>query len=230
MPHYLNKAKLYMVVNLMREALSIDLCDYPLCVPALCEEEDVIVKLAPFKTKGLRGVAALSDENFEQDIILLNKNRNGNEMNFDCAHELFHLMVHRDEEIRTFNCFEKARPNQDPFLEWQANEGGAEFILPYELLLPIIKDEMPKWSTWYKFESFKQALAQDFNISTAVVEYRIDCLKYEINQYVKGVPLKELEFLSKKQRKERGLDGPSLNDVSKRLYNEDILKWHGNKI
>ena len=46
---------------------------------------------------------------------------------------MIHLALHRRLEQKTFNCFDKVQANQNPFTEWQANEGAAEFFVPYKI-------------------------------------------------------------------------------------------------
>lgn len=79
----------------------------------------------PFKTRGLRGMS-YPGARPQPDIILLNSKRSEIEQNFDCGHEMVHLAIHRNLNKKVFNCFDRSTaPNQDPFLEWQANEGAA---------------------------------------------------------------------------------------------------------
>ena len=47
---------------------------------------------------------------------------------------------------------------------------------------------------------------------------RLESLKYEIYQYLNGVPLEELEFLTRNEQERRGIRVESLLDFRKRIH------------
>lgn len=126
---------------------------------------------------------------------------------------MIHVTLHRDGPAKSFNCFEKARPNQDRFLEWQANEGAAELLLPARVLLPLVRERYPALHTWKDYLRFKGELAENFRITEAVVTFRFESLKYEITQYLSGIPYEEVRILSSAKQRESGLHIKSLNDL-----------------
>ena len=136
------------------------------------------------------------------------------EQNFDCGHEMIHLVLHRNLNQKTFNCFEKVTPNQNIFTEWQANEGAAEFFVPYKVLLPMIKSYPEPLTTYTSIEKFKSEMEKQFNVPSAVISYRLENLSYEITQYQSGTPLFQIEILSKKKQAERHISSLSLNQIS----------------
>lgn len=203
------KAALYRSVSALRERLGVTVRSYPLRVLELCQESGAaLVEYADFHTPGLRGMAVFSQKPGYRDLILLNQNRGLLERNFDCAHELYHLAAHR-EIRREFQCFEDWRSNS--FLEWQANSAAAELLAPYQMLLPLLKRGLPRLACWGDFSLLKTNLAGYFRVSLPVLTVRLEELKYEIYQYLRGVPLDSLEFLSAGEQQRRGINVPSLN-------------------
>ena len=171
-----------------------------------------------FKTIGFCGAAFPGDK---KDTIILNSNRSPKQLNFDCGHEIIHLIKHKEQVDGTFTCFEK---KQNSFLEWEANEGSAELLMPYRELLPILKLNKTVNFTSSKIYEFKEALSQKFMAPPATVEIRISNLKYETYQYLNGVDLDNIEILSNKQQKSRGICVESLNDIHKTLQAREEFK------
>ena len=56
-------------------------------------------------------------------------------------------------------------------------------------------------------------------MTETVIKYRFESLKYEINQYLNGTPLNEIEILSLNKQRVKGINIKSLNDI------EDDLFW-----
>ena len=100
--------------------------------------ERISVEYHAFKTLGLCGVAMVGEK---KDSILLNSKRSTIEQNFDCGHELMHLYLHR-HCADSFNCFMHSKPQQNTFLEWQANEGSAQLLVPYQDFIPRFWDSL----------------------------------------------------------------------------------------
>lgn len=219
MPLYYSKEGLYKEVSKLKKFLGINENLYGFNLIDMLGNNGFLLELVPFQTKGLRGMAVIGNENLE-DVILLNSKRNHKERNFDCGHEMMHLALHRQLEQKTFNCFDKLQVNQNPFTEWQANEGAAEFFVPYKILLPMIAELYPLLDNYSTIKHFKWELAELFNVPEVVIKYRIENLKYETQQYLSGTPLDEIEILSAKKQEERKIYTVSLNQIS----DEDFMK------
>lgn len=173
----------------------------------------IVVGAIPFKTPGLRGMAFVSDDQ-APDSIMLNSLRTELEQNFDCGHEAVHLTLHRHLDQKTFNCFdEKVHAEQDPFLEWQANEGSAEFLVPHTVFIPLVKLYLGTKPDHDSVENFKLISSKLFGVPPAVIKYRLESLKYEIVQYYAGVKILDIEILSKHQQEKRGIYITSLNRI-----------------
>ncbi len=151
-------------------------------------------------------------EKNEKDIILLNDKLNDKEINFYCGHELIHLFEHNTKNIKTFNCFDDIKKQQNPYLEWQANEGSTELIMPYKKFIPILADLF--CSSNMSHNKLKTALAKEFNVTESMIWCRIENLKYEFYQfYEQNKPVYELEILSKKELLKRNISVTSINDI-----------------
>ena len=178
----------------------------------------------PFKSRGLRGMSYPGTKPYP-DIILLNSKRSETEQNYDCGHELVHLTIHRKLEKQVFNCFDSGTaPKQDPFLDWQANEGSAEFFIPHKFFIPFFKECVGNAPSRKDIEEFKRYAADLCYVPPAVIKYRIESLKYEILQYYAGSDINDLHILSKRQQERMGIYVRSLNEIK---YNErfDIYSY-----
>lgn len=179
----------------------------------LCSRiSNVEIAAAPFKTHDLRGMVSLARNNNENNVILVNSNKSFEEQDFHGFHELMHIPT-VDKPGAMLRCYERVRPNQDSYLEWLANEGAAEFTVPYKILLPMIKDKysdlIRNIGTW----DFCIKNAAIFGVSPTVLQNRIDNLKYEVDQYLNGVPLDKVEILSKRKQDDRGIVVQSLVEM-----------------
>lgn len=145
-------------------------------------------------------------------MILVNKNKSFEEQNFHGFHELMHIPT-ADKPGTLLRCYEALKPNQNRYLEWLANEGAAEFTVPYKILLPMIKNEYSSMIKGIGTWSFCQEKVRKFAVSPLVIQNRIDSLKYEIEQYLSGIPLDEIEILSNTKLIKRGINIKSLVDL-----------------
>ena len=181
MKHY-SKAELYCKIRELRAQFGICPDDYPLNVLDLCDKYPGIqVCFYNFKTVGLKGMAHIG-EGTDNDVIIVNAKQEKAERNFTITHEVMHLIFHRDEPIKQFSCYDKVRSTQNSYVEWQANEGAAEFIIPAFLFLKIIKEEWNTLHTSRDFAKLKDHLSLKFNATPHVIEIRYEHLKYEIFQ------------------------------------------------
>lgn len=212
MHNYLNKATLYKRIEEHRNRWEIGSSNYPINTIELCQSfKHVVVKEAPFLTPGLRGLAAKRNTFDGMDIIVLNKNRNTQEKNFDCGHELIHLVEHRNAKTQSFHCFEKAMPSQNKFMEWQANEGSAELILPYKIFVKQfcedIKDAKRMGiSVRRNVDFIARAYAKRYNVTESFVRNRIKSLTYEMCQHYSGTDIDNLDILSRSQLTVQSID------------------------
>lgn len=222
---YYSKEGLYREVWQIKEFLGIYRDTYNFDLMDYCIDNGTIIESVPFKTHGLRGMAIIGDE-LHEDIILLNKKRSKCEQNFDCGHEVIHLCLHRQVGQRSFNCFDNVQKTQNPFIEWHANEGSAELFVPYKVFIPLVKEKIGNSTDYHVIESAKAEMASIFNVPEAVIRYRLENLKYEIYQYINGIPLDCLEILSLRQQKQRNINILSLNDISDNDFSKHYQEWY----
>lgn len=211
---HVTKAGLYKQVNYLRNSLGLEPDEYGIDTIKLCRKMGIRVEELPFCSSGLRGMAIVGNED-ESDVIFLNSARTAREQNTDCGHECIHLGFHRNEPCRTFKCFEKVAPGQDKYLEWQANEGSAELTVPYRNLLRRVKRYEHLLHNYENIAAFKAESIDVYNATEAVITYRLESLKFEIAQYLAGVPLDDLCILSNTSQAREGIYVKSLNDIQR---------------
>ena len=212
MPVYYNKQSLYKEITKIKNYLGFDEKDFNIDLVKELGTKDIILEKLPYKTKGLRGMAVLGNDN-SKDIIILNSSRNKIEQNYDCGHEYVHLSLHRSVGGNSFNCFDNIAERQNPIYEWHANEGAAEMFVPYKVLLPILYKYRKYLNDFDGITSLTKYLSGMFFVPEAVIKYRFENLKYEISQYLSGTRLNDLDILSLNQQKRRGICVKSLNDI-----------------
>lgn len=190
------KEKLYKYVDFYRDLLGIPFNQPIKLVDILAYHPQFEIEYCSFKTPGLCGIAMVGEK---MDTIILNSNRTPEEQNFDCGHEFLHLTKHRKLQ-ESFNCFTKAKPQQNTFHEWQANEGSAQLLVPYQDFIPrfamLLNDNAVGISS---------TLAAHYYVTPQVINIRMNSLAYEIDQYQEGTRLDCLELLSRRQCKQRGI-------------------------
>lgn len=214
MTKYLTKAQLYKIIHQYKCGLGLGQNDYGFNMVQMCKNDGILLEKLPFKTKYLRGMASIGSVP-EEDVILLNSTRSNTEQNFDCGHEYVHLCIHRDLDKKIFNCLDTIYVKQDECIEWQANEGAAEILVPYEVFLHLIKDGPFNYKNVYEIKYLKEFAANMFNVTTRVIELRLESLKYEIYQYLNGTSLNDIKLLSLSQQKRLKINVKSLNDIER---------------
>lgn len=207
--NYCTKDDLYKYVAKSKEFMGIKTNEIGLDFYEACSNiKKLDVRTVNFKDRSLRGLSVP-----KENIILLNSSRNRTERNFDCAHEFMHVIKHKNENFQTFNCFDTLRPQQSPYLEWQANEGAAEMLVPYKIFIPMFCGSISNCETYADYYSFLEFLSCIFNVPIAVIELRVDNLKYEIHQYENGCDINHIRLLSNKKQAQRGIHITSYNTL-----------------
>ena len=213
--NYCTKDDLYKYVAKSKEFMGIKTNEIGLDFYEACSNiKKLDVRTVNFKDRSLRGLSVP-----KENIILLNSSRNRTERNFDCAHEFMHVIKHKNENFQTFNCFDTLRPQQSPYLEWQANEGAAEMLVPYKIFIPMFCGSISNCETYADYYSFLEFLSCIFNVPIAVIELRVDNLKYEIHQYENGCDINHIRLLSNKKQAQRGIHITSYNTLF------DLQNW-----
>ena len=186
---YLTKAELYEKVDNLMEELDLTPDSYPLDSVSLARKFFVNAEIT---YESFDALCAILYRGRKSTSLRLNSKRSNIMQNFDCMHEIIHYFLHTDTQ-----CFQCVNPdsslNINDFLEWQANEGAAEALVPYRLFIPMYvklceEDE----------ETATAKLSKFFNVTKRVILNRIDNLDYEIYQYkVLGRSVGDIEILSR---------------------------------
>ncbi len=232
MRHYYTKKELYHQIDIIRKyVFKCSEYEYPFPLAKwITDIHGVAFTTLPFKTKALRAMAYIAENSNENHVVIVNDNLTEYERNFYCGHELIHLCLHKNEQSKVFSCYDSIMPNQNPFLEWQANEGAAEFMIPYKILLPKIKDRINAIEKFSDIHLLKLELANEFLVTEKVMELRLENLKYEIVQYINGVNLENVVLLSGKEQKKRGVNVLSLNDIEHQMFENELRNWRNSRI
>ena len=225
MAEYLSKRKLYEKIDTIRELFGIPVGRFHLNMKTILNPYfGVNIGTKDFRTHGLRGMACLATAPDECDVILLNSRRTEREQNFDCCHEMVHLFVDRDENRQSFTCFDRVTDKQDSYLEWHANEGGAQFLVPYQTFIPVFTGCLEELQQHHDFDLYEY-LSDTYQVSTRVIEIRIDNLSYEIDQYRSGVMMDKLEILSRTQLQRKGITPTNYRAICAFLPGWDSTIW-----
>lgn len=209
------KESLYRDIDAMRENLGIHCNDYYMYAPLFCKQyycSRIELKQHEFKDDRFCGASYAGRK---QDTIVLNSSHSPEEQNFDCAHELVHLYLHRPFYT------DGRYTHQDTFMEWEANEGAAELLIPY-------RGFIPRFSRLFDsgMERIPYYLAGKYQVTPRVIEVRVDSLSYEIDQYRSGVPINEIELLSKRCRHRQGISTTPYNAVMDFAFDwNDTIGW-----
>lgn len=218
---YYTKHTLYREIEKLRAYLGLQYCSYPINSVDICQRTNQIaVECLNFKTQGLQGMLYLAQSPDEKDVIILNQNQSNPERNFYCMHELIHSALHRNENLKSFNCFDIIRDKQDRFLEWHANEGAAEFLVPYYDFIPSFCREFD-----YQIQHphdccfIRYNLAEKYGVTVRVIENRLETLRYEIDQFRAGIPINQLRILSKNKQEYENISSTNYNVLCDFAFN-----------
>lgn len=187
---FLTKAELYEKVDKLIEELDLTKESYPLDSVSLAQKFFVNAEI----TYGaFDGLCAILYRGRRSTSLKLNSRRSKLMQNFDCMHEIIHYFLHTD--IESFQCISpEGGIKINDFLEWQANEGAAEALVPYRLFIPMYVSLCEK-----NEETAVSELSKIFGVTNRVILNRIDNLSYEIYQYkVLNIDIESIELLSKK--------------------------------
>lgn len=137
--------------------------------------------------------------------IALNARRTAEMQNFDCMHELIHYFLH---DVCYCQCICSDEQGgrciqQDRIQEWQANEGAAQFLVPYQDFIPrfsYLLDNLP--DKGFGVEAY---FARIYGVSQRVISNRIASLGYEIDQFRNGVSVSNIKLLSRHKQEIQGI-------------------------
>ena len=208
--NFLSKEELYLLIDYIRYSFKISINDV-FNVPRFCQDnfKDIIVyDFHKFNDTKIGGFL-VKNKIPEKSYITVNASKDPISTVFDLTHEMIHFLLHPEDRN---NYISSSLCDIDNF-EWQANEGAAELLVPYKCFIPNFVKNIKKCNSRSDFIDLLNYLSDKYKVSTAVLEYRISGLKYEINQYENNIPIDKIKFLSKKAQEEQGIFIKSYTDI-----------------
>lgn len=208
--NFLSKEELYLLIDYIRYSFKINI-DEVFNVPKFCQDNfsDIInYDFHQFKDTKIGGFL-IKNNIPEKSYITVNASKEPISTVFDLTHEMIHFLLHPEDRkyyISSSLC------DIDNF-EWQANEGAAELLVPYKRFIPNFVKNIKKCNSRTDYIDLLNYLSNKYKVSTAVLEYRISGLKYEINQYENDTPIDKVHFLSRRAQEEQGIFITSYTDV-----------------
>lgn len=211
--------------NLIRNGIT------EITIQNICDEfPHIKVEYMHLESSGLRGLVFLADKISPINAIIINSNLSENEQHFHSIHEYMHICLHSDRKAKSIACFElSTKKNQDSMIEWEANEGSAELLIPYREFIPQFVARLSElegntdfWELMYGANDIFDVFAKQYKVSRNVIKNRISSLSYEIDQYRNGTSVDQINVLSYNQLKNKGT---SVTDYIK-LINQIQCKYY----
>jgi len=209
---FITKKVLYECLDEIKSALGL-IHPFPLCDLLEPLAGFVTVRFRPFKNPHICGMIDKRDPP-EVSEIVVNSGNPQPTMRFGLYHETVHWFCHPPGGHYSV----LGRGNQG-IEDYQANEGAAELELPYRVFLPWMAEKLERAGKNPEPEliaRIKEDAVRAFDTSAAIVYYRLEGLKYELEQVRNGVELGNLAFLSHAQLKARGIAVMSVNEAERR--------------
>lgn len=221
------KAELYRIAAVLREKLDLNgQSSAEMVLQRIQSQPNIRIAYLPFHSPSLRGMCSPGEPG-QEDIILLSSQLSDRERGFYAAHEWIHLCCHRNEQKAPFRCNDYTTPQQDSYLEWQANEGAAEILMPWQLVLRYILDNPPDLSSRTSLVRLRLRLADYFGVSDQMAAVRLESLRYEIACALSGQSLNTIELLSFHEQQRRGIWIQSLEETARELFLQE-QRYHRN--
>ena len=212
-----DKAELYRTAALLRRQLQLpEHCQSEAVLERICAQPGVRVASLAFRSPALRGMCS-PGKSGEPDVILLSARLSARERGFYAAHEWVHLCCHREKINTPFRCREYGRPRQDSYLEWQANEGAAEIVMPWRQVAELVLASPPDCTSRASLIRLRLRLADAFGVSDRMAAVRLESLRYELAYALGGQPLERIELLSSAEQRRRGIRVRSLEELAENL-------------
>ena len=191
-----SRSALYQALDDCRQQLSLSL-EQPVDPYRLAVQLGCDVAAHFFECQAVAGMLLQSakEEPPFLAVVLLNGARTSQSQRFTLAHEMVHLMLH--PRIPQRICRDSAAAEPVP-LEWEANEGAAELLLPYRQMLPLLAS-MSALSPSQKV----QRISARFQVSPITARFRLEGLKEDWNNYMSGTALSALPLLSRRARNKK---------------------------
>jgi hypothetical protein len=165
---FIEREELYYLIDEKLKSLGINNYDYPLDSMKIASiyKDTLTVDIIEFPSKRLGGLLYKDPEGF-QSFIALNSNKSIKARNFDCMHELIHYWFHPPGHKL---CYNKDFIVQNKGIEWHANEGAAQVLMPEKLFK----------ERYQQFQGNISRLSNCFNVSEQSIKFRIKNLNVKL--------------------------------------------------
>lgn len=207
---YWDKKKLYNEIDKLKYKLGINnnINSYPLDPLKIAKNscQNLLIEKIPFSNSKICGILYKGNTT---TTIALNKQRDIPMQNFDCMHELIHYFIH-DISYCKLICSDNVI-KQDTYIEWQANEGAAQFLVPYQIFIPKFLELEEQYAQSYFEDDSIDILSKIFNVTTGMIINRVNSLEHSILHYkinkqnIKDIT-KDLLIISNTKAKKYGLN------------------------
>lgn len=174
---FLNKAELYRKIELIRQSAPKGRFD----PYALAQSLGIDIEVYQFDSSRLAGMLLRGEH---KSLIILSANRPPEGRRFAASHELVHYFLHKGDR---FIC---TGDDELSAIEWQANEGAAELLMPYKEFIPFYQNKCSLFLC--NRERALRLAAEEFGVSAGMIATRIASLSSEIAQYKSGIPLDKI--------------------------------------
>ncbi len=175
--NFLNKAELYRKIELIRQSAPAGRFD----PYALARTLGIEIEVYAFDSARLAGVLMRGEH---KSLIVLSANRPPEGRRFAASHELVHYFLHEGDN---FLC---TGDDEVSAIEWQANEGAAELLMPYKEFILFYENIRSLFFT--DRERALRRAAEHFDVSAGMINTRLQSLSPEIAQYERGTPLDKI--------------------------------------
>lgn len=127
--------------------------------------------------------------------IVLDPRLSGEQQRVTLTHELVHLELHYGEQGTAFSDHDG--------MEYQADEGAAELLMPYHDLLP----RAASFRRRYRQDPVKITglLAAHYRVDLDTMQRRLDSLDYELMLFLHGTPISEIVPISELEKRRKGI-------------------------
>lgn len=205
------KANLYEEVDIIRR--NYDIQAWPVDTYKLVNQICINPRIEVLAFRSVL-ICGMLSRGITNTVIGLNQRHNGRQQNAYCMHELMHYLWHPG--MGEVKISYSIATDRDSYIEWQANQGAAEMLMPHRDFIPSFVNELfdkRNYGQKLDFCYIPTILANKYKVTPKMAEYRINDLMYETSQYLKGTDLNNLRILSHTKQVEHGVEYGNFNSM-----------------
>ncbi|MBE6936381.1 MAG: ImmA/IrrE family metallo-endopeptidase [Ruminococcaceae bacterium] len=159
---------------------------------AFAAEHEIPVQYHAFSNPALKGILVRSGGACG---VVLDPRLSQAEQRLTLTHELVHLELHYGEQGTAFS--------HHSGMEYQADEGAAELLMPYRDLLP----RAAAFRRRYRQDPVQITglLAAHYRVDLDTMRRRLESLDYELMCFLRGTPVSEIIPLSRQEKQHQAI-------------------------